>query len=81
MVVNNVMPNSRRGADLQAAFREAGIGVLDTVVRRFACYEYAQLDGQAVCEAPYAKADDAWTDICGITAELTAAMETASAIA
>ena len=81
VVVNNVMPNSRRGSDLQGAFRDAGITVLSTTVRRFACYEYAQLDGQAVCEAPYSKADDAWSDICGITAELLEAMETACAIA
>lgn len=81
VVVNNILPQSRRGHDLQAAFRDAGLRVLDTVVRRFACYEYAQLDGQAVCESPYGKADDAWADICAVTAELLALTETAHAVA
>jgi len=81
VVVNNILPQSRRGLDLRAGFHEAGIHVLDTVVRRFACYEYAQLDGQAVCEAPYAKADDAWADICAMTAELLKFEETAYVLA
>jgi chromosome partitioning protein len=81
VVVNNVLPRSRRGADLQEAFRDAGIQVMNTVVRRFACYEYAQLDGQAVCEAPYNRADDAWADVCGITSEMLEVMETACVIA
>jgi hypothetical protein len=41
-------------------------------VRRFACYEQAQAAGLPICSAPYAKADQAWQDICALTREVLA---------
>lgn len=69
-VVNNVHANGHEGAQIQDALRRLGVQVLRTSVRSYRAYVHAQRDGRAVCDWPYARADEAWSDIAALTDEI-----------
>jgi len=70
-VVNNIHPGGHEGTQIQDALRRLGVQVLRSSVRSYRAYVHAQRDGRAVCDWPYARADEAWSDICALTAEIT----------
>lgn len=74
ILVNSVRPNSSSGKQAVEAFTAAGLPCFQTVVRQYACYQHAQWDLRAVCDWPYPSADNAWSDICAVTAEALAAV-------
>ena len=69
VLVNDLPPTSGVGQidDLFSAFE---VPCFRTVVRRYACYARARTEGRLVCDYPYAKADEAWSDIKNVCAEL-----------
>lgn len=67
VVLNSVHPSGRAEGRV-ANLAELGVAVAPTVVRRFACYDHALIDGRLVCDYPYQKADDAWADIQALLA-------------
>lgn len=70
VLFNAFPPTSHEGTGSVAALSEAGITVLRTVVRQYRCYQRAQWDDHAVCDYPYASADNAWADIIALTDEI-----------
>jgi len=43
-------------------------------------FQQAQWDGQAVCDAAYSSADNAWTDISALTTEILSLVEVTDAV-
>lgn len=69
VVLNGAHPSSKENL---AAFAGSACYAFATVVRRYSCYVHSQWDGQAVCDYPYASADQAWADIRALTDEIVA---------
>jgi cellulose biosynthesis protein BcsQ len=69
VLVNNLAPTSGVGPidDLFSSFE---VPCFRTAVRRYACYGRARTEGRLVCDYPYAKADEAWSDIKNVCDEL-----------
>ena len=78
IVLNNVHPTSHDRT--LEAFDGTGVLALRTVVRRYSCYQQAQWDGQAVCDAAYGSADNAWADIASLTGEILDLVEVPHAV-
>jgi chromosome partitioning protein len=72
VVVNGVHPRSTPDS---AGFAQTGAVALRAFVRQYTCYRHAMWDGRAVCDYPYVSADQAWSDIAALTAELLALVE------
>lgn len=69
VVINDVYPSSSP-AVLREELRDLGLDVLDSYVRRYACYTHAKADGRLVCDYPYSRADEAWSDIKAVCEEV-----------
>ena len=75
ILFNAIHPTSGVGAESIGTARRLGLPCLDAYVRRYTCYERSRWDGRAVCDGPYSSADNAWTDICAVTAEILKTVE------
>lgn len=80
VLFNGIMPKSTP-ADSIAILRRQGVGCLDHFVRRYRCFEHCRWEGKLVCDYPYSAADNAWSDIAGITAEILGVAEVIDAAA
>jgi len=78
VVLNNVHPTAHDRT--LEAFDGTGVLPIETIVRRYTCYQQAQWDGQAVCDAAYGSADNAWADIAGLTDEILKLTEVNNAV-
>jgi len=78
VVLNNVHPTAHDRT--LEAFDGTGAVTFATVIRRYSCYQQAQWDGQAVCDAAYSSADNAWTDISALTTEILSLVEVTDAV-
>lgn len=76
VLINDVYPSSSPAA-LRAELRELGLEVLDAYVRRYACYTHAKADGRLVCDYPYSRADEAWSDIKAVCQEVLSCVKVA----
>lgn len=72
VVVNQVHPTGNEGPDALESLAALGAVALPTCVRSYKCYSHARWQGKAVCDYPYSKADEAWSDIRAVTAEVLA---------
>lgn len=70
VVITKATPNSRIGQDARDALREAGVSVLETVVRRYAAHEKAAEQGGLVRDVRDPRAAEAWQDILGVAQEV-----------
>lgn len=75
LLLNNVSPTGNEGANALSNARGAGLPTMETVVRRYQCYQHCRWDGRAVCDYPYSSADKAWSDICALVGECLAIVE------
>lgn len=71
VVITKSAPVGRMGQEARDALREAGVAVLETVVRRYAAHERAAENGGLVRDVRDPKADDAWQDILGVASEVS----------
>lgn len=72
VVITKAPPVGRVGHDARDALREAGVTVLDSVVRRYAAHERAAEVGGLVRDVRDPRAGDAWGDVLGVAQEVMA---------
>lgn len=72
VVITKAPPVGSVGQQARDALREAGVTVLETVVRRYAAHERAAEQGGLVRDARDPRAAEAWADILGVAREVTA---------
>lgn len=72
VVITKAPPVGTVGQQARDALREAGVAVLETVVRRYAAHERAPEQGGLVRDVRDPKAADAWADIVGVAREVLA---------
>ena len=75
VVINQVHPTGNEGPEARESLAALGAKALPTFVRSYKCYSHARWQGKAVCDYPYAKADEAWSDIRALTAEVLALVQ------
>lgn len=70
VVLTRVPPVGRAGTEARDALKEAGVPVLNTVVRRLAAHERAADFGGLVRDAADRRASEAWSDILNVATEV-----------
>lgn len=70
ILLTMISPISLAGSMVQRSFQSEGISVFKTMIRRFAAYQKASMNGSLVRDVPDDYAQEAWSDYQNLTKEI-----------